>query len=71
MSEYFVPIFVFEEDAYNGTMVMAIEREDDTVRIHLHQKEEPLEYEFDNEDEAERKAAEAIVAWKKSVGATA
>ncbi len=69
MSEYYVPIFEFEGDAFNGSLVTAIEYEDENVRIHLLEREDPLEYTFDDDDEAEEKCAEAIAAWKRATGA--
>lgn len=71
MSEYFVPIFEFEGDAFNGSLVAAIERpiDSDTVRVYLHDRDEPFEYEFDDEDDAVEKCDEAVRAWKKAVGA--
>lgn len=66
--EYFVPIFEFGGDAYNGSAVTCIERVENTVSIHVWELEESFDHEFDDEDEAKEACAQAIAAWRKAVG---
>lgn len=68
MSEYYVPIFTFEGDAYNASLVAGIVRTYNKVRVLLHSADgyEPTAYEFEYEAEAVKKQAQAIKAWQKA-----